>query len=1217
MIFRHGGALPRVALTLLLSSSSIGIAAARTMQGTVPPSTATLPSASDDKKDTEIVVTGSRASQQTANQRKKNARTATDSLVADDIGSFPDRNVNEAISRLPGVALDRNDFGEGESIAIRGNGPDLTRVELDGIGVQGSSGLGASRGSDLRELPAELIKSVDVVKGSTADMTEGSLGGGVQIKTRSGLDFAKPYFTLRSGAQMNSIGQKWTPDFSGVAASKFLDGRFGVIVSGSYSDIQNIGHTYENTTSSSTNYNRLFDFDQSPDKTFTFNPATLSGDLTDIRFANSLETPRSLITKSAGAATKADCIALFPHNPTGSTNARAQRILEQQSCLNQWNDYTPSLIRNIMKTQREKRYAFDARFDFRVDDRLLLFTKGTIANRKVDDQFRTRNLLSMFLRNQTGTFADTATGYPRYRTLSPTSPAGFALFDPQYGLNNVNGNATFGNVLNVVPGSIELDDKHNVTKMTLTNNAVNIDQIENTIDVKTKYLQGGAEFRGELVDIDAMAGMTNTSSSRTNFRTARSYTYGDATIQLQDNGLWDIQLPANYDDSNPANFVQLSAPRCLTTGTAPTCIGQAAVTASPTSVATPAYTVGQMPLTTPNFSLTFRPSLSEAEERIGKLDVTYRTADIMPFITRIKYGAMYRSNRIDYWGGGGYTPVSASGTFGQPGYVPAVIVPGANVTSQLRACQPTAGSQAPGGLSCNYGFVPSNNPANARSGFETLTPDQLRDLFARTLEKPDSQYFGSLPNRGNLPSSWNGILTDQLVAGLEAGKFFNFDCLKQCEGTDGKLYDQPVTRTNETIINLYGMFDFAQKLPWGFEIDGNVGLRGVYTKVSGSGLLTLNVIRTTSTFNPLDPNATAGITTQVFQQNTTAKASEWNWLPSGNLNLWAFNRTLVLRGYVGKTVARPNPTQLLAAGNCTIDERVTLDLDGDGDDPFGCPGRVGNPGLAPYTAWNHNLSLEWYPNRDTVLSATYGKLDVKLGGGIGVTKTGRPFSGSAQIDPISGQPISDIEFNYPTFQNGPGYERDIFEFSAKSAFTFLPWFLRYTGADANLSLLSSSSNSGTQDPQTGDYMPPLNESRYYINGSLWYDDGKLNIRLAYQKRSSIFRCITPCGLNVNDINYPGDNWTNVRLVGPGYNPGVPRFKDETQFIDLKVSYNITRSLQIYAEGRNLAGESQSLSTGEYERFADGTPRIMQLSYGGRRFLVGGRLLLGQGGRRAR
>src|SRR5205085_7348957 len=150
-----------------------------------------------------------RKSQQSSISRKKNAATAMDSIVAEDVGSLPDRNIGEAISRMAGVSLDRGDFGEGVNVAVRGNGPELTRVELDGQAVLSAGGTdmnggGSGRGTEFRQLSADLIKSVDVVKGSTADMTEGSLGGGIIIKTRTGLDFAKPFASLRvSGTQSN------------------------------------------------------------------------------------------------------------------------------------------------------------------------------------------------------------------------------------------------------------------------------------------------------------------------------------------------------------------------------------------------------------------------------------------------------------------------------------------------------------------------------------------------------------------------------------------------------------------------------------------------------------------------------------------------------------------------------------------------------------------------------------------------------------------------------------------------------------------------------------------------------------------------------------------------------------------------------------------------------------------------------------------------------
>jgi TonB-dependent receptor len=1162
----------------------------------------------------DVIVVGSRANQQSANARKKGAKTATDSIVADDIGSFPDRNVAEAISRIPGVALGRNEYGEGADVSIRGNGPDLTRVELDGVGMTSTTGLAIdtnnARSADLRELPADLVKSIDVVKGSTADMTEGSLGGTVQIKTRTGLDFAKPYFTLRAGANMNSLGKEWQPDFNGVASRKFFDNRLGAIVSGSYSKIQNSGHNYEQVTSNARNYERRFDFDNSPEKTFEYNLATLGTDQADVVFANSTETPRSVLTKSIAAQTKAECLAAFPQPAeNASNNVKLQKLNELNSCLGQWNDYTPSLIRHFMNEQTDERYAIDARFDYQLLDNLTVFVKGTYSGRNVHDQNRGRTPISLLATNVAGTFQDSTTGYPRVRSLTPTSPAGYYLYDDYslVSINNANNDdlLTRGATLNIDPNSVTVDDKHNVTQMTLTNNSVGIDQIENRIKTRTKFAQAGFEYNGDRLDIEGFVGMTEAESSRADMRTSRSSFYGDATLVLQDNGLWDIQLPAGYDDTNPSSFVQLRPVPCITGGTNPaTCTAQRAVTATVNNPPSRAYTSNELPLVTPNFSVSYSPALAETSERLAKLDLTYKTEGLIPFITRVKVGGQYRKNVIDVWRGGGYEVSSAVGNYLRadgslnPDYIPPIVVPTANVRGSLRACQPTPTSV----VSCNYGFVPSTNLSNVRSGVDTFTAEELRALYTRTLEAPSGEYFGDLPNRGSLPPAWSGIRTDQLFAELGASQFMNFDCLKTCMGSDGQMYDQPKTHTEETVKNIYFMAEFEQDLPLGLTFNGNAGIRGVFTNVKGAGRLVLTSIRVP---DPLNPAVTE---TRTFSQNVSLNASTTDWLPTVNLNLWGFNDSVVLRLYGGKTVARPNIGRLIPAGTCTIDERIILDEEG--EDIFGCSGRVGNPGLKPFTAWNYNASLEWYPNKDTLLSVTYGKLDVKIGSPITVTKQYRPFAGSDVVDPVTGEPLSELEFSVPTYDNGPGYKRDVWEFQAKTAFTFLPWFLKYTGADVNYSRLASAATAGLQDPLTGDIMPPSGESKDYWNASLWYDDGDLNIRIAYQKRSERFDCITPCGGNgsgSNSNNYPGEQWTSVRLP---YSPGVPKYIDGSTFIDAKISYNINRNFQVYLEGRNMTRESQITSTGGYENFADGTPKIMRMQYGGRRIMAGARIQFG-------
>jgi TonB-dependent receptor len=236
---------------------------------------ATAAAASADNEIRKVVIQGQRASQQSGIERKKNAATAMDSIVAEDVGSFPDRNIGEAISRIAGVALDRGDFGEGISVAIRGNSADLTRVEIDGQGVQSAGGTdmnggGNGRGTEFRSLSADLIKSVDVVKGSTADMTEGSLGGGVIIKTRTSLDFKEPFVSLRVAGSQGSLNKNWSPDANLIATRKFLDNRLGVMLNASTSRMVNESHSSEIATSRNAGYARLIDFDNSPNKTFTY-----------------------------------------------------------------------------------------------------------------------------------------------------------------------------------------------------------------------------------------------------------------------------------------------------------------------------------------------------------------------------------------------------------------------------------------------------------------------------------------------------------------------------------------------------------------------------------------------------------------------------------------------------------------------------------------------------------------------------------------------------------------------------------------------------------------------------------------------------------------------------------------------------------------------------------------------------------------------------------
>ena len=154
--------------------------------------------AADDEVIEEIVVTGIRGSLRKAIDRKRNADSIIDALVAEDIGKFPDQNLAESMQRITGVAIDRM-RGEGSMVSIRGLGPEFTRVLLNGrTALSGGSESCAgscpnaqrtqTRVFRFESMQAELVQAVEVHKSAKANLLEAGLGGTINIRTRRPFD---------------------------------------------------------------------------------------------------------------------------------------------------------------------------------------------------------------------------------------------------------------------------------------------------------------------------------------------------------------------------------------------------------------------------------------------------------------------------------------------------------------------------------------------------------------------------------------------------------------------------------------------------------------------------------------------------------------------------------------------------------------------------------------------------------------------------------------------------------------------------------------------------------------------------------------------------------------------------------------------------------------------------------------------------------------------
>ena len=79
----------------------------------------------------EVVVTGIKKSLISAIDIKRNNVGVVDAITAEDFGKFPDNNLAESLARVVGIGIDRSNV-EGERVAVRGFGPELNLVTLNG-----------------------------------------------------------------------------------------------------------------------------------------------------------------------------------------------------------------------------------------------------------------------------------------------------------------------------------------------------------------------------------------------------------------------------------------------------------------------------------------------------------------------------------------------------------------------------------------------------------------------------------------------------------------------------------------------------------------------------------------------------------------------------------------------------------------------------------------------------------------------------------------------------------------------------------------------------------------------------------------------------------------------------------------------------------------------------------------------------------------------------
>ncbi|MBP7143224.1 MAG: TonB-dependent receptor [Opitutaceae bacterium] len=152
-----------------------------------------------------FTVTGEREGNAASISRQRNSANVRNVLALDALGNLPNDSAGELLIRLPGVAGAYDDEGNVTGVRIRGADTGLNTVSVDG-NIQASAG-GFNRDFRTHNISGALFEEIEVIKAPTPDMPSDSLGGAVNLKTRSPLSM-KEKRRIEYGASF-----RWAPPF--------------------------------------------------------------------------------------------------------------------------------------------------------------------------------------------------------------------------------------------------------------------------------------------------------------------------------------------------------------------------------------------------------------------------------------------------------------------------------------------------------------------------------------------------------------------------------------------------------------------------------------------------------------------------------------------------------------------------------------------------------------------------------------------------------------------------------------------------------------------------------------------------------------------------------------------------------------------------------------------------------------------------------------------
>ena len=176
-LYRSSGstAFKQILKTSVAALAVVGVTPAMAQTASTPAPDAKAAPADGDA----IVISGYARSITNANRIKEMSVSVVEAISAEDVGKLPDVSIADALSRLPGVAVQQS-AGRAKYLSIRGFGPDYTTATLNGRLI---ATVDDNRRFDYGQYPGDLFQEIDVIKTPSADLLNAGLAGTVDLKT--------------------------------------------------------------------------------------------------------------------------------------------------------------------------------------------------------------------------------------------------------------------------------------------------------------------------------------------------------------------------------------------------------------------------------------------------------------------------------------------------------------------------------------------------------------------------------------------------------------------------------------------------------------------------------------------------------------------------------------------------------------------------------------------------------------------------------------------------------------------------------------------------------------------------------------------------------------------------------------------------------------------------------------------------------------------------